>query len=181
VERTLSARHTPLVKFVLPPLWLAIVGYATWQLSSNPDALSFDPRGAAAPVVRGVLLALILASLVVLAAFVVPLKHVRLGPNGLRVSSYGREVAIPFSAIGSVRQGWLPTFRLITIDLRSDAARARRVIFMPAGPCRWAIWRADYWREDEIVQELRRRSAVENPRGGAMLDPPPDRPRRGGA
>jgi hypothetical protein len=156
MKRTLSARYTALLKFVLPPIWIGLVGYAGWQLWSNPDVLLEGDAGAAALAVRWLLLALVAASLVVLFAFVVPLKRVHLTPDGLRISNYRREVTVPFRAIARVRQNWLPTFRLVMLELRTDAALGRRVIFMPAGPPRMAFWRADYWREDDLVSELRR-------------------------
>src|SRR5688572_15644619 len=150
MQGTLSARHTPLLKFVLPPIWIGIVGYAVWQLWSNPDVLLEGEAGAAALALRWLLLAVAAASVVALFAFVVPLKRVQLTPDGLRVSNYRREVTVPFRAIARVRQNWLPTFRLVTLELSPDAAPTRRVIFMPAGPQRSAVWRADYWREDAL-------------------------------
>ncbi len=154
MERTLSLRHTALLKFVLPPIWIGIVVYGVWQLWSNPEAvLVAREAGAASLVLRWLLVALVAASLLVLFAFVVPLKRVRLAPDGLRVSNYRREVTMPFRAVARVRQNWLPTFRLITLDLRTATALGRRVIFMPAGPQRMAFWRAEYRREDDLVGE----------------------------
>lgn len=137
MERTLSARHTGILKFVLPPIWIALVGYAIWQLWSRPQDLL--DGGAATGALKWVLLILVAASLVVLFAFVVPLKRVRLAPDGLRVSNYLREVTVPFGQIARVRQSWLPTFRLITVDLRTETPLGRRVVFMPAGAQRVAF------------------------------------------
>ncbi|MFN2566485.1 MAG: PH domain-containing protein [Gemmatimonadaceae bacterium] len=156
MQRTLSVRHTALLKFLLPPVWLAVVAYAVWQLWSSPEeVLSDGEAGAATLALKWLFLALVAVSLVVLFAFVVPLKRVRLEPDGLRISNYFREITVPFSAIARVRQNWLPTYRLVTLDLRTETPLGRRVIFMPAGPRRWAFWRADYRREDEVVAELR--------------------------
>ena len=157
MQRTLSVRHTALLKFVLPPIWIGVVGYGVWQLSSNPEMVLVDREaGAATIALRWLLLALVAASLLVLFAFVVPLKRVRLAPDGLLVSNYLREITVPFRAIARVRQNWLPTFRLVALDLRTDTTLGRRVIFMPAATQRMAFWRADYWREDALVDELRR-------------------------
>lgn len=156
MQRTLSARHTVLLKFVLPPIWIGIAGYGLWQLWSNPETVLVDREGGAGTLLRWLLLALVAASLLVLFAFVVPLKRVRLASGGLLVSNYRSEITVPFHAIARVRQKWLPTFRLITLDLRPDTGRGRQVIFVPAGPQRMAFWRADYSQEDDIVGELRR-------------------------
>ena len=154
MERTLSARHTSILKFVLPPIWIALVGYAIWQLWSRPQDLL--DGGAAIGALKWVLLILVAASIVVLFAFVVPLKRVHLAPDGLRVSNYLREVTVPFGQIARVRQNWLPTFRLITVDLRTETPLGRRVVFMPAGAQRLAFWRPEYRREDALLGELRR-------------------------
>lgn len=157
MERTLSVRHTGLLKFVLPPVWVSIVGYAGWRLLLRPETVLVDyDAGAATAALKWILLALLVLSLLVLFAFVVPLKRVRLAPDGLRISNYVREITVPFDAIGRVRQNWLPTFRLITLDLRTGTPLGRRVIFRPAVPQRMAFWRREYWREDALVSELRR-------------------------
>ncbi|MGH2372855.1 MAG: hypothetical protein ACRDIC_05180, partial [bacterium] len=157
MDRTLSVRQTGLLKFVLPPVWISIVGYAGWRLLLRPETVLFDyEAGAATAAVKWLLLALLAISLLVLFAFVVPLKRVRLAADGLRVSNYVREVTVPFGAIARVRQNWLPTFRLITLELRSGTPLGRRVIFRPAVPQRMDFWRRDYWREDALVSELRR-------------------------
>lgn len=161
---TISIRATPLLKFVLPPVWLVAVAYALRLLWSGPQPAlgDFDPT--VALLLRLILTALVAASLIVLIRFVLPLKRVRLMPDGLLVSNYVREIAVPFSAIESARQRWLPTFRLVTLVLRADAGLGRRVLFMPAVPMPVAVWRKDYWREDEVVRELRALSASSDSR-----------------
>src|SRR5688572_29250854 len=151
--RTLSIRPTPLLKFALPPLWIGGVGYAIWLLWVHPERVLDAEPGAATLALQWFFLALFALSLFLLFAFVVPLKRVQLASDGLRVSNYMREITIPFSAIARVRQNWLPTFRLITLDLRTQTPLGRRVIFMPAVPQLMAFWRANYWHEDELVRE----------------------------
>ena len=46
MRRTLSARHTALLKSVLPPIWIGLVGSAAWLLWSNPDVLLEGEAGA---------------------------------------------------------------------------------------------------------------------------------------
>ena len=155
MQRTLSARSTPLLKFVLAPAWTALAAYVGWQLLFHPaDIIAVSDTGVVAPATRWLLLVLLTASLAVLLAFVVPLKRVALTPDGLRISNYRREITVPFSAIARVRQNWLPTFRLVTVDLSSATPLGRRVIFMPAGAGRVAFWRAAYWQQDPVVTEL---------------------------
>jgi hypothetical protein len=162
VQRTLSVPHTFLLKFVLPPLWIGGFGYGTWQLWLHPGDVLFDREtGAATPALQWLFLVLFAVGILVLLAFVVPLKRVRLEPDGLRVSNYFREITVPFSNIERVRQNWLPTYRLITLDLRTETPLGGRVIFMPAGPLRLAFWRAGYWREDEMVAELRALAGID--------------------
>jgi hypothetical protein len=145
------------LKFVLSPVWFGIVGYAGWRLLLRPDTVFVDyGAGGATAALRWILLALLAVSLLVLFAFVVPLKRVRLAADGLRISNYVREVTVPFGAIARVRQNWLPTFRLITLELRTATPLGRRVIFRPAVAQQPAFWRRDYWREDALVSELRK-------------------------
>jgi hypothetical protein len=160
MQRSLSVRATPFLKFVLPPVWVALVGYVGWRLWADPSYLVAGETGVQTQFARWLLLALIAASLVVLLAFVVPLKRVRLVDTGLQISNYLRETTVPFDAILGVRQNWLPTFRLISLELRSGTSFPRRVVFMPAGTQRLAFWRRDYWREDAVVGELRRRARL---------------------
>lgn len=166
--RTLSTRPTPLLKFALPPLWLALAGYALWLIWVRPE-VAFGGPGPAALGLQSLLSAVIAISLVVLFAFVIPLKRVRLAPDGLRVSNYRRDITIPFTAVARVRQAWLPTFRLVAIDLRSETPLGRRVIFMPAVRRPLAFWRAAYWREDALVHELRSLAGLPEPEGSRRI------------
>ena len=155
MQRTLSLRSTALLKFVLAPIWIAVMGYVAWRLWADPGSLLDTEVSTQAPMVRWILLGLIAASLIVLLAFVVPLKRVRLVATGLQISNYIRETTVPFDAVLGVRQSWLPTFRLITLELRPGLGLRSRIIFMPAGSQRLAFWRRNYWREDALVGELR--------------------------
>jgi len=155
MTRTISIRSTPLLKFVLAPIWLVGAAYAIWILWARPESVLDDYQPGAMTALQLILLALLAASLVVLFVFVVPLKRVRLAPDGLLVSNFLKDAVIPFSAIASVRQYSLPTFRLVTLRLRDETAFGRRVVFLPAVPVRTAFWRKDYGDEDELVRELR--------------------------
>lgn len=155
MPRTISIRATPLLKFVLSPLGLAAATYAIWIIWSRPERVLGDYEPAIRLILQIVLLALLAAGAVVVVAYVIPLKRVRLQAEGLAVSNYRREIMVPFSEIAGVRQHSLPTFRLVTIRLRNDGGLGRRVIFMPAVPVRTAFWRSDYGKEDDIVGELR--------------------------
>lgn len=155
-ERTLSSPRTALLKFAVPIAWLAIGGYAVWRLWTRPDAvLDVDP-GSTTDALRWLFLVLFAVGLMLAFAFVAPLKRVRLGRDGLRISNFRREITLPFAAIARVRQSWLPTFRVVTMDLRHESEFGRRIIFRPAGPRRMAFWKADYGREDDLVGELKR-------------------------
>ena len=155
MPRTISIRATPLFKFVLAPLWLAVAAYAMWAIWTSPERVLTEYESGTRLALQVILLALLAASAAVAVAYVIPLKRVRLQADGLAVSNYQREVVVPFAEIASVRQHSLPTFRLITVRLRNDGGLGRRVIFMPTVPMRTAFWRSDYGGEDEIVGELR--------------------------
>lgn len=155
MQRTLSARSTPFLKFALPPIWMAGTGYVVWRLLTDPGTLLGSEVETLTPI-GWILLALIGGSLIVLFAFVAPLKQVRLTESGLAISNYLRETTVPFDAILAIRQNWLPTFRLITLKLRPEFGWGSRVIFMPAGGQRFAFWRPQYRRQDPLVGELRR-------------------------
>lgn len=126
MTRTISIGSTPLLKSVLGPIWLVGAAYAIWVLWARPESVLDDYQPGGMTALQLILLALLAASLVVLFAFVVPLKRVRLAPDGLLVSNYLRESVVPFSAIASVRQYSLPTSDLSPCGcgtrLRSAAA-----------------------------------------------------------
>lgn len=78
MPRTISIRSTPLFKFVLSPLWLAAAAYATWILWSRPERVLGAFQSGAMLALQLVLIALLAASAVVVIAYVIPLKRVRL-------------------------------------------------------------------------------------------------------
>jgi hypothetical protein len=163
---TLSSRATPLLKFVLTPLWAGAVAWLLWLLWQNPErVLGEGESGAVTLALQWFFLALLAGSLLILFAFVVPLKRVRLGADGLHVSNYLRDITIPFGDIARIRQNWLPTFRLVTLDLRTPSPFGRHLVFMPDVPRRMAFWRADYRSEDAVVRELRSLAGLPDPRG----------------
>lgn len=88
MTRTISIRSTPLLKFVLAPIWLFGAAYATWILWAHPERVLDDYRPGAMTALQLILMALLAASVVVLFACVVPLKRVRLAPDGLLVSNF---------------------------------------------------------------------------------------------
>src|SRR5688572_25103621 len=164
--RTLSSRATALLKFALPPLWVGAVGYVLWLLWQNPERVLGGGESAAVTLaLQWFFLALFAGSLLILLAFAVPLKRVRLGADGLHVSNYLRDITIPFGDIARVRQNWLPTFRLVTLDVRTPTPLGQRVVFMPAVSRRIAFWRADYRSEDALVRELRSLAGLTDPKG----------------
>ena len=169
MPQLISTRPTALLKFVLPPFWIAAVGYAIWLLWVHPEVVLTEAGPGGTRILQWVFLALFVASLMVLYAFVTPLRRVQLAPDGLLVSNYRQEIAVPFREIAAVHQHWLPTYRLITIDLKNDTPLGRRVVFMPATARRLAFWRSDYWREDDLVRELRVRAGLPDPHSTAAI------------
>src|SRR5687768_14836115 len=99
MSRTLSSRATPLLKFVLPPFWIGAAGYVVGLLWRNPERVLSEAWSTTETLIlQGSFLALFTASLLILWAFVLPLKRVRLAEDGLHVSNFAREIIIPFTA-----------------------------------------------------------------------------------
>lgn len=156
MERTLSAGTTFLFKYLFPVVWIGGFGAGTLQLWLHPEDVVFNGvRGAASSGDQWMFLAAWVLGSAFILWMALPLKSVRLTDQGLRVSNYRREIAIPFGAIERVSQSRWINVRPVTVHLRHDSPFGRRVTFIPAGRRRFA-----FWREDEIVDELRHRAGL---------------------
>jgi hypothetical protein len=155
VERTLSAPSTPLLKFVLPPVWTAIFGYGTFQLWTNPAEVVYNGvRGAATPATQWLFLGAFVVGVLYLAWWCLPLKQVVLAGNSLRISNFRSEVVVPLEAVERVTQSRL-LGRLVTLRLRTDTAFGDRITFLPN--TRPGLL---FWREDELMGELRELAGI---------------------
>ena len=159
MERTLSAPMTPIVKFIVPPIWMAGFGYGTYELWKNPADVVFNGiKGAATPTDQWLFLGAFLFGALMLTKYCVPLKRVVLTPDGLRVSNFHSDIFVPFPAIEQVSQGrWIGN-RVVTVRLRADTGFGDQITFLPSTASRLA-----FWREDEVVLELRERAGLTRP------------------
>jgi hypothetical protein len=115
----LSSRFTVLFKFLFPAVWIGGFGLGTAALvpKPGPDTLLFA-------------VAFLVGSAFLL-RYGVALKKVTATTDGLVVSSYRREVLVPYEQIASVRENKFLNMRPITVDLRSAGELGRRFRFMP--------------------------------------------------
>jgi hypothetical protein len=126
VPRVLSASHTPLLKFGLPPvgLWLAArvaFGWVKYN-QTHEQAQSLAAAVVAATVVIMPLLSWSYARL----------KRVALTEDALHVSNFRREIVVPVRDVDRVRQPLLSR-DLIVVDLARDTDFGRRIVFQPKG------------------------------------------------
>jgi hypothetical protein len=155
MKRTLSHPMTPLMKFILPLFWIAGFGYGTLMLWLHPRTVEFNGvRGGAPSGFPWLFLLAFAGGTFALISFALPLKRVVLTEQGLYVSNYRTEIVIPFNIIEAVRQRRLFGGGIIQLDLRRDLGLGTVVKFMP--PAR----RLAFWKEDEIVAELRERAGL---------------------
>jgi hypothetical protein len=164
MPRTISSQSTPVLKFVLPPLCAVLFGVAAYALWSDGTGVAFRALRAAMPVLHQWLLLAVLAMLAGSVFGTCPrLKRVQLTDAGLRVSNYFAETDIPFRAIERISQNRWHHVRPVTVWLRTDSIFGDRITFVPAPRPRLA-----FWREDEIVADLRALAHT----GGARLHRP---------
>jgi hypothetical protein len=154
MKRTLSAPATPVIKFVVPLVGVPFLGYFTYLLWRYPATFVHNDLHRGATLADQLLFTSVAG---VIVSFVLPLavlvRRVILTDDGLRVSNYLREVTIPFGAILAVSQ-WRIVGGLVRITLSQDFGIGTTVSFLPSAR------RLAFWREDEIVDELRERAGI---------------------
>lgn len=151
VARTLSHRATFVFKFLLPAVWIPGFGYGTWQIWTEPGEVVLNGvKGGATAADQWLFLGVFLAGTSLLLWLAIRLKRVRLVEDGLEISNYFTTVRVPFRNISAVRQRrfWSP--RTITVQFRIDTPLGSAATFLPQGGSRLL-----FWREDELVNELR--------------------------
>jgi len=139
--RVISAAHTALLKFGVPPLtlWQGVEVAVSWvryrRLHDHPPSLS-----AAAVAVS-------LVAFPLAAWACARLKRVALTDDALFVSNFRREIAIPLRDVVRVKQRFV--FRsAIVVDLARDHEFGARIEFIPKNAHRW------FWTHP-LVDQLR--------------------------
>ena len=148
VDRTISSRITPFVKFILPVVW-----GAGWGLFTILEFRRSQPT-----VVKWISLVVWVPATLLLARLVVRLRRVRIDDHGLLISNYRREIHVPFAAIANVT--YLRTAvggsQYVTVTFRHMTPLGRRAVFLPVGR-----------RDRELAEELRKRAGLTGTSGRA--------------
>ena len=152
MERELSTRWTFVAKYVVPGIWICLVGASVVAAYQRSGAVVYNGRNGTAPPfgANEYLLFWLLGSAFFL-WFSLSIKRVRLSDGAILVSNYFNEWRVPFALIASVSQNRWLRHRPVTIRLRADVGCGTSVKFLP--PHRWFLFR--FWKEDPVVTELR--------------------------
>jgi len=159
MDRTISSSITFLFKYIFPVVWVSGFGFGALKLLFQPQDVIFNGvPGAATPADQLFVLVMWGFGSAFVLWVTVPLKRVCLKANGLSVSNYRREILIPFGAIERVSQNVLFSGRHVTIYFRYETPFGRRIKFIPAG-----FGKLAFWKEDDVVKELRRHAKRAKP------------------
>jgi hypothetical protein len=151
MDRTISAPATPFLKFLLPPVWILVFGWFTYGIWTHPETVVLNGvKGAATRADQWLFLFAFCVGTLIILYYVVPLKRVILTEAGLRISNYHEQILVPFDMIQRVSQSRWIGGRTITIVFRTDTRLGDAIRFAPSTQARLA-----FWRDDEIVTELR--------------------------
>jgi hypothetical protein len=149
------------MKFVFPALWIGVFGYGTLRLWLAPAEVVFNGvKGAATRHDQIVFLLMLVVGTVFIAWTCLPLKRVYLTERGFLVSNYLEEAEVPFGNVERITQNRWLNIRPVTLHLRRESEFGSRIVFLPAG-----IGRLAFWREDELVAELRELVEKHSPEG----------------
>ena len=157
MERELSSRWTFVLKYVVPGIWIPMVGLQVISAYLMADGVIYTgTRGIASPFAASDVLIFWLFGSVLFLWFALPIKRVRLSDGALLVSNYFNEWRVPFALIESVSQNrWIQN-RPVTVHLRTDVGCGTTVKFLPHR--RWFLFR--FWREDPVVAQLRELAGI---------------------
>ena len=152
MERDLSSGLTFIAKYVVPGIWIPLVGTQVITVYLSPvKAIYTDARGMGPHFEAGFVLLFWLLGSAFFLWFGFSIKRVRLTDGAILVSNYFNEWRVPFSLIESVSQNRWVQQRPVTIQLRADVGCGTTVKFLP--PHRYFLFR--FWREDPVVAQLR--------------------------
>jgi len=139
----LSADHSHLGKWILPPVWLTLWGYFTWLMFTDPAAITWE--GALQPprATKWVFLGVGVLGVWLMARYLLPLQRVDLRGESLIVAAWRRERLVPLSEVRGVRWRFRPSrdrAGLVEVEHRSGGSPGR-ILFVP--------------KSEAIVEELR--------------------------
>jgi hypothetical protein len=157
MERDLSSRWTLIAKYVVPGIWISLVGASVVAAYQRSRAVVYTGRhGTARPFGANENLIFWLLGSAFFLWFSLSIKRVRLSDGAILVSNHFNEWRVPFALIESVSQNRWLKHRPVTIRLRADVGCGTSVKFLP--PHRWGLFR--FWREDPVVAQLRELAGI---------------------
>jgi len=150
----ISSRTTFIYKFIFPAIWSVLFGIvAIFALNDARYAAATDKTKAlvmAAGWIIGTAFLLRLA---------LSLLRVEIRDGRIYASNFRREIEIAPSEIESITQNLCVNVRPITLHLRHETTFGNRIRFLPPSRVIFA-----FWREDPIVDQLRRFAGLQPPR-----------------
>jgi len=132
-KREISSSLTVLIKFVFPALWISEFGFGTLILfllgnDNGPESAKWE---------KWKFLAAWIAGSAMLWWGCIRLKRVHIGPDGIYISNFHKEIRVPFEEIVKVSEvSWIHP-RPVTIHFRSVTPFGVRIVFTPL--FRWAV------------------------------------------
>jgi len=117
---TISSRLTLVYKFIFPIVWIGGWGTGTVLMMANND-----PQGWA-------FLILGIFGAVLVCAFGVRLKVVRIQEGHLAISNFLREIYVPFSEISDVTENRMINIHPVRIYFHHETNFGPSIVFMPA-------------------------------------------------
>ena len=164
MEDELSSRWTFVMKYVVPGIWIPLVGLQVVAAYRNPvQVLRTGDRDVAVHIGAVATFIFWLLGSAFFLWFGFSIKRVRLSDGAILVSNYFNEWRVPFVLIESVSQNRWVQQRPVTIQLRADVGCGTTVKFIP--PHRYFLFR--FWREDPVVARLRVLAGIGSRRGSS--------------
>jgi hypothetical protein len=145
-ERTVSARETFVMKFMLPIVW--IFGFGAGTIAIFLGVMRGQGNQPPPEDMKWQFLAMWMIGSAGLVYTCAPLKRVRIASDAIYISNYLKEIRVPFEEIIDVTENRWLNLHPVTIHFRVPTAFGDRIFFMP--PKRWFGW-----RRHPLVNELR--------------------------
>jgi hypothetical protein len=146
-KQTISSASTFWMKFVFPPLWISGFGFGAFILWFGLARGKHGELPPAAMKYAFAILWVIGTSFIIWIA--VRIKRVQIDGANLYVSTGLREIAVPITEIGSVKElRWIKGHP-ITIGFKKATACGTSIMFLPK-------LRLGFWSKHPVVEELQR-------------------------
>jgi hypothetical protein len=145
----ISSNLTLVYKIVLPVFWLVLVGGTTVAiLLTNFAGVGNTP----ALTIKGVMLFIFASGTLFLAFTLMQLKRVEVGPKGIYVTNYFRNVHYPFSEIESITATSLLIFSVATLHLKGKGSFGQHLPFIPSSSRFYAFFEENPDLKDSLLK-----------------------------